>query len=51
MKSHILAAASGLAICAFLTASPAFAQRVKACFLVAPEGTPVEALPFVVETL
>jgi hypothetical protein len=44
MKSHILAAASGLALCAFLTASPAFAQsaRVDANGNPTTDSTPAE---------
>jgi hypothetical protein len=42
MKSHILAAASGLAICAFLTASPALAQRVDAAGNPTTDSTPAE---------
>ena len=42
MKSHILAAVSGLAICAFLTASPAFAQRVDAAGNPTTDSTPAE---------
>jgi len=44
MKTHILAAASGLAICAFLTASPAFAQsaRVDAAGNPTTDSTPAE---------
>ena len=44
MKTHILAAASGLALCAFLTASPAFAQstRVDAEGRPTTDSTPAE---------
>ena len=44
MKTHILATASGLAICAFLTASPAFAQsaRVDAAGNPTTDSTPAE---------
>ena len=42
MKSHILAAASGLAICAFLTDSPALAQRVDAAGNPTTDSTPAE---------
>jgi len=44
MKTHILAAASGLAICAFLSASPAFAQgaRVDAAGNPTTDSTPAE---------
>ena len=44
MKTHILAAASGLALCAFLSASPAFAQsaRVDAAGNPTTDSTPAE---------
>lgn len=44
MKTHILAAASGLALCAFLSASPAFAQsaRVDAEGKPTTDSTPAE---------